>query len=111
MKPSIPLRQQALDALPAVPLVIGALMGLALIVAGLQALIPGTEPEPPAHQLAPQPKPAAWKVKAWADSHCDRCGRGLTADPADGLYLVNRKPMWLHKDCAEAIRWHGSTVR
>lgn len=92
--------------LAAVPLVIGALMGLALLVAGILA----TVDELPKPKLAPQPKPAAWEIKAWADSHCDRCQKGLTADPQDGLYLVNHKPMWLHKGCAEAIRSHRNRV-
>ena len=96
--------------LASVPLVIGALMGLALLVAAFQAILPGHPAEPPAYKLALQPKPAAWEVKAWADSHCDRCQKGLTADPQDGLYLVNRKPMWLHKGCAEAIRRSRSRV-
>ena len=110
MKPSIPLRQQALDALPAVPLVISSLLGLALLVAAFQAIVPDDKPAPVKPSIYSQPKPAAWEVKAWADSHCDRCSKGLTADPQDGLYLVNRKPIWLHKGCAKAIRSHRNRV-
>ena len=61
-------------------------------------------PDPaPVRQDGGPPKPAAWEVKAWADSHCDRCGKGLTPDPQDGTYIIGGQPYWLHKGCVGPV--------
>lgn len=50
-----------------------------------------------------QPAPAQWEIKAWASSHCDRCGKGLSPDPQDGEYVIGGKSYWLHRGCAGAV--------
>lgn len=60
-------------------------------------------PDPAPVRLAGQPAPAAWEIKTWAESHCDRCGKGLTADMQDGAYIIGGKPYWLHKGCVAAV--------
>ena len=75
---------------------------VALALLGGAALLFAPESAPQSH-LPGQPRPAAWEVKAWTDSKCDRCGKGLTANPEDGTYLIGGKPYWLHKGCVGAV--------
>lgn len=73
-------------------------------VAAAAALFLAFMPDPGSvRRYSGQPKPAAWEVKAWADSHCDRCGKGLTADPQDGTYIIGGQPYWLHKGCVGPV--------
>ena len=76
-----------------------ALVTLVVLALGLSAVAVFLPPERPKGQ----PAPAAWEVKAWAESHCDRCGKGLTANPQDGLYIINRQPYWLHQRCVAPV--------
>ncbi len=78
------------------------LVSLTILALGLSVvalILPPREEERPAGQ----PRPADWEVRAWASSHCDRCGKGLTADPQDGTYIIGGKPYWLHKGCVGPV--------
>ena len=72
---------------------------LAMLVGVVLLFVPLRAPVRPTGQ----PKPAAWEVKAWADSPCDRCGKGLTPDPQDGAYIIGGTPYWLHKGCVGPV--------
>ena len=76
-----------------------ALSVLALSISVVALVLPPKSYERPAGQ----PAPAAWEVKAWKDSHCDRCRKGITADPQDGLYIIGGQPYWLHKGCVAPV--------
>lgn len=76
-------------------LAVAAALGIALVMASDPPLVRSA--------VSSQPKPAAWEVKAWAESHCDRCGKGLTADPQDGTYIINGQAYWLHKGCVDPV--------
>ena len=75
---------------------------LALAVSAVAILLP-SEPRPASGTLLAQPTPAAWERHPGAQPLCDRCGRPLTANPQDGLYLVGGKPYWLHEGCAKRL--------
>lgn len=77
------------------------IVAVAIVAAVGLAFMPDPAPVRPVH--ATQPRPAAWEVKAWSESHCDRCGKGLTADPQDGTYIIGGKPYWLHKACVDPV--------
>ena len=79
-----------------------ALVPLTILALGLCAVaifLPLKEAPPPTGQ----PAPAGWEAKAWAESSCDRCGKGLSANPQDGLYIINRQPYWLHQRCVAPV--------
>lgn len=92
-----------------------ALVALTVFTLGLCAvailLPPNPRPSPPRdntrrpnpHVLSGQPAPAAWELRAWSESRCDRCRRNLTADPRDGLYIIGGEPYWLHGSCVGAV--------
>lgn len=76
---------------------------LALGVCAVALFLPPGEAAKESRRPCPQPAPAAWEYRAWADSKCDRCGKTITADPQDGLYLIGGKSYWVHGRCARAI--------
>lgn len=77
------------------------LMILAVAAALGIALMLGPDPEPV--RIGAQPAPAAWEQRAWANSKCDRCGKAITSDPEDGLYIIGGHGYWVHKRCARAL--------
>lgn len=76
---------------------------LVMGVAAAIALVCMPDQAPVRQAVGTQPRPAAWEVRSWADSRCDRCGKGLTADPQDGTYIIGGKPFWLHKGCVAPV--------
>lgn len=75
---------------------------LALAVSAVAILLP-SEPGPTRGTLLVRPGAATWERHPGAQPLCDRCRRPLTANPADGLYLVGGQPYWLHEGCAKRL--------
>ncbi len=50
------------------------------------------------------PKPALWEIRAWKDSTCDLCGKHMTENPRDGMYIINSHRYWLHGTCEKKMR-------
>lgn len=77
------------------------LMVMALATAlGLALLF---QPDPAPVRVSNQPAPAAWERRAWENSKCDRCGKAITSNPEDGLYIIGGQGYWVHKRCARAL--------
>jgi hypothetical protein len=78
---------------------------MVVALASVLGLVLLFQPDPATVRVENHPAPAAWEIQAWRGAPCERCGcgRGLTPDPGDGLYLIGGKPYWLHKACAQRL--------